>query len=156
MTVSVEYSRKNLEFALWVKNQPPNIRRGIRQGFFAVGEDLVKESRRLIRRPPKTGRLYRIAGRRRRHRASAPGEAPANLTGALARSIAFSISGSDNMEFGSRTDEPGAIKTGEYAAILENGSAKISARPYIKPSVEKVNRRARNRFESALKRAMMK
>ena len=63
--------------------------------------------------------------------ASAPGQAPANQTGALAGSIS------------ARTETQGTIVFGiasastKYAAMLEFGTQKIAARPYMQPALDR-------------------
>lgn len=94
----------------------------IRQAWFEIGRKLVNDARRFIRTGPKTGRLYRIKGRKRLHRASRVGESPANLTGTLARSINFKIRGWRTMEFGAATP---------YARRLESDEPDGLDRPYL-------------------------
>lgn len=113
---------------------------GIRKGYLALRRDLIQEARRAIRRPPKTGVLYRIPGRRRRHRASAPEEAPANLTGNLARSINAEQRGWGELHFGA---------SAKYARALElgNPSGNLKPRPYLIRAIEASEGNAREHFE---------
>lgn len=77
----------------------------------------------------KSGRAYKRGSVTRV--ASAPGQAPANQTGALAGSIS------------ARTETQGTIVFGiasastEYAAMLEFGTQKIAARPYMQPALDR-------------------
>lgn len=100
--------------------------RGIRKAFFFSGKELVKQSNRLILDPPKTGKVYRIGNKN--HRASAAGEAPANVTGVLRRSIDFEVKGSTELEFGAKAP---------YAGFLEKGTSKMDPRPYLLPAIYK-------------------
>ena len=120
-------------------------RRGIRQAFFKIGDDLVCHARDLIRKPPKTGRLYRLPGRKKRHRASAPGQAPANRTGALAKSLDYQIRGNYEMEFGSKS---------EYAEFLENGTQKMKERPFLIRTVRDQERNTRFHLEAEVAREL--
>ena len=61
MTVTPD--RGNRRVMLDMAAMPQATRRGIRQGFFRLGKDLVKDAKQLIIKGPKTGRLYRIPGR---------------------------------------------------------------------------------------------
>lgn len=117
-------SLKYLQFELH-RNQ---ILKGGVQAFFDIGRENVDYSRQLILKPPKTGRLYRIRGRKRRHRASAPGEAPANCFGNLRKNVGFQINGADQMIFGNRLI---------YGKFLEMGTEKMEPRPYLIKAVEK-------------------
>lgn len=129
----------NKAVMLQIENTPKDWRRGVRQGFFELGRELVQDAKEAITKGPKTGRLYRVKGRRRRHRASAPGQAPANLSGNLRNNVGFQIHGSDSMDFGYRD---GA----EYGKFLENGTIRMKPRPNIEPTVLKNNRNAENIF----------
>ena len=74
-----------------------------------------------IQRGPKTGRIYG------KHQASAPGEAPATDTGALASSV-------------QRVDDKkttAAVGTGlGYGRDLEFGTKNMAARPWLFPALE--------------------
>lgn len=75
----------------------------------------------------KHGRLYRVSKTGKPHQASAPGEAPAMDTGALANSIHTEMIG----------PLTGIVYTNqEYAAALEFGFARLAARPFMRPAVE--------------------
>ena len=109
-----------------------NTKEGIRRGLLDVGPEIEREVVRRIKSPPKTGRYYWRGGRH--HQASAPGESPANLSGALAESIGFSVSSPTQLVIGSRSNSEAA----PYAARLEFGDkflgkGSIAARPYLKP-----------------------
>ncbi len=81
-----------------------------------------------IIRGAKSGRLYR-RGKTVIHRASAPGEAPANDTGRLAS--AFKASASP------LSLEASVTAGTAYAAHLEYGTTKMAARPFLRPAAEK-------------------
>ena len=102
----------------------------IRRGWFYGGKALVATAKREIDKKPKHGRTYRIArgGRVINHIASAPGESPASITGALKRGINFEVQGHDEMEFGVKDEV-------KYAPFLELGTPKMKPRPYLKKSV---------------------
>lgn len=102
-------------------NSLPNLGpRAIKRALYDVGKDMYAEARRLIKEGPKTGRKYRVKGRT--HTASAPGQPPANWTGALRRSVGFKVRKSE-VEYGYK------IHYGEY---LEEGTEKMKARPGLK------------------------
>lgn len=110
------------------------------------------EAIRLITRTPKTGRQYRVKSVIRQ--ASAPGEAPANQTANLLRSITVQapdrtvIASTELEKGGAKTIELGPapdlerttfriVASGEYAAALEFGrlDGSIAARPYLRPAL---------------------
>ncbi len=118
-------------------------RRGIRQGFFRLGSSLRRTASKQILSKNKTGRLYRIrrGGRMINHRASAPGETPANLSGNYRRNLGFEIHGSEEMEFGGRAD---------YAGFLEDGTGRMAPRPGLGNAIKAEERNAIAYFESSV------
>lgn len=65
------------------------------------------------------------------HTASAPGQAPANDTGALVRSIRVEKN---------KKNESTVIIDKEYAVFLEFGTSKMKARPFILPAFLKTKK----------------
>lgn len=128
--------------------------------------ELANTAKELIESPPKTGRVYgaeqevsflgtvRIkdgvmkAPRatftaykgKKGHQASAPGEAPATETGALANSIGVEPAGHLARDVAARI---------EYAVPLEFGADDMEARPFMTPSKESVRPKFRERCEAA-------
>jgi len=105
-----------------------NTKEGIRRGLLEVGPEIEREVVRLIKSPPKTGRLYLIGGRI--HQASAPGEAPADLSGALAESVDSVAPSATQLIIGDRAN------IAPYGGLLENGSpgGQLKKRPHLKPA----------------------
>lgn len=126
------------------------IERGVRQGLYMTGKAYSRHCKDELKKP-KNGRVYRVKLGKRRvtYRASAPGEYPAKLTGALRRSVDFRILGAATLEFGAGgLDVP-------YAKWLEEGTSKMAARPYLRPTItsnDAVTRRLlRNRILWAIR-----
>ena len=100
---------------------------GIRRGFLEVGPIINRTMIDRIFNPNKTGRVYTINGQL--HQASAPGESPALLTGNLADSVAYEVSGPYQLTVGVTEQAP-------YAKWLEGFVVnRIKPRPFILPSV---------------------
>ena len=141
----IKEGSNNREIFLSLENIEENTRRGIRAGFFRLGPLLRDELRKEVIKKNKTGRIYPAGktktGRQRRHRASAPGETPANRTGNYRRNIGYQLHGSERMEFGVRDGAP-------YAEILENKD-KLD-RPGIGNAVKAKEKDAQRVFESSL------
>lgn len=78
---------------------------------------------------PKTGRAYKRGGVTRI--ASAPGQSPANQTGALAASLSARTEKQGKTVFGI------ASASTEYAAMLEFGTRNMAPRPYMQPALDK-------------------
>lgn len=100
-------------------------RAGAARGLVRATEGVRNEAISLILDTPKTGRIYRR--RSVEHQASAPGESPASDTGRLVNSIR---TGYDmNALVGTVTASTA------YAAALEYGTARMAARPYLRPAL---------------------
>jgi hypothetical protein len=151
MAFKVKSDENNRKIFLQVKDLENRTERSIRQSFYKIGTQLMKEARRSIIQGPKTGRVYRIKGRKRRHRASAPGEPPANLFGNLQKSVNFEVRGSKEMIFGAGNDSD--VK---YARILELGGntkfATIQPRPYLIRAINEKEKQTDVIFNGNLKR----
>ena len=119
--------RKNKAFLVMNKSLINN-REGVRRGLVEVGPEIRKEVKRLIKDPIKTGRIYIIRGKP--HQASAPGEAPANLSGRLAGSVSSRVSRSTQLIIG---DLASRAPHGKY---MEFGTkdGRIKPRPHLKPA----------------------
>lgn len=114
----------------------------------SVAQSTAVRAKNRIRSGSRSGHIYNFGGNL--HQASAPGEPPANLSGALASSITFT----------KMTDRPGSFATAGstlgYAATLEFGGFAefrgkevfIDPRPFLLPSFEE----AIQGIESKLKR----
>lgn len=97
-------------------------KRAIRNAMFDIGLKNRSDIRNNMKRSsPKTGRIYTINGRV--HQSSAPGEAPANFTGKLARSVGYTVRGYSEVTFGYGE---------EYGLYLEKGTEKDGS-VHIKP-----------------------
>jgi len=143
----IQEERNNQAIILRLKSSPKNAKVGIVTGFHRLGNLEVLHARKLIRKGPKTGRLYSIPGRKRRHRASAPGQSPANLFGNLARSIGYQIYG-DEMSFMTRGNSKGPavqINGVSYGGFLENKN-----RPFLSKTVSHFDSTAENIFNDEI------
>lgn len=100
-----------------------NARHGMRKGLYELGKILTKTAKDGIKNPPKTGRYYKY--KKRRYRASAPGEYPANRSGTLRKSVVFSVKGYERMIFAS------GAGNAFYAKFLEKGTRKIKPRTFL-------------------------
>ena len=106
-------------------NIEANTKFGIERGLFRLGKDLIQSFNQQTKER-KSGKLYRVPGRRRRVRASAPGESPAVRTGKYKKAVGYKISGT-TMRFGNSV---------EYAGFLETGTSRMKARPGLGNSIK--------------------
>lgn len=122
---------KNNKVILELKNINKITLFSIRKSLFAIGKDLISEANKEILKKPKGGRLYirrTKGGSKKRHRASAPLETHANMTGQLRKSMQWKVSGQE-LDFGYGVAKSTAP---EYAAAIEFGKAPGSKPPLIK------------------------
>lgn len=136
----IESGEFNLKVALNIKGIKQMTERGVQKAFYKIGSDLRRDARKEIRKKNKSGRLYRrtLNGRIVLHRASAPGQYPANFTGSLASSIGYNTVGSNRLEFGSKTvfTKGGKTKQLNYGKFLELGTSKMQPRPFLLPTIK--------------------
>jgi hypothetical protein len=114
-------------------NIAANTKFGIEKAFYFIGKDLIGEFNRQVLAKNKTGNLYivRRGKTRRRHIASAPGETPANISGAYRKGIGFKVDGANQLVFGNST---------EHASYLENGTRFMKKRPGLGNTVKSSER----------------
>lgn len=112
----------------------PEIKKGINTALFEIGSENTQQVKKYIYSPPKTGRWYRY--KNRMHRASAPGQSPANRSGYLARSIDYKVRDWYEVEI---------FSTAKYAYWLEEGTTKMLPRPYF---IRAKNKKARDNLRS--------
>ena len=136
-----DHSNRRAELAL--SNSQRNTVRGIRQAFYFIGRDMRSTANKNILERPRSGRVYKIKGRR--HVASSPGESFANFTGAARRTLGFQVRGGDNMEFGFRKNSRTI-----YTKILEEEKN----RPTLEIAVKSNSRNAIKHFRKEIKRAL--
>lgn len=98
----------------------------IRNAFVDTGERAVNALHEIITTGERSGRSYIRNGQH--HVASAPGEAPANMTGRLANSFDCLVTDNELSVYSTATSDSGA----NYAVYLEEGTSKMAPRPYFK------------------------
>ena len=112
----------------------------------AAAARVADEAVSALARGQASGRLYVRRGRA--YRASAPGEAPASARGRLAHGIVVESDGlSARVIVGPST---GA----DYAAALEFGTARMAARPFLLPAIERARPRVAETIAAAARSAI--
>lgn len=144
MTIKLDPSSN--QSVLKIKGLGRLTREALEYASWQTGRQLKKNTSADILKKPKGGRTYVIrtaTGRTRRHVASAPGETHANLSGALRRSLGFSVKPSE-LEFG-------YYNPPKYGEFVEHGTRKMAARPSIRNNIEAARRDIMNNLEKAIK-----
>lgn len=134
MRVEVRQSRRTRGTLRFLVHDGPReaTRKGIRQGFFAFGDDFMRSVRNDTIRGVKTGRIYNRktrGGRRRRHQASSAGESHASFSGTLTRSTDYKLGGRTEIRVGYLDNPP------EYAGFVEFRTRNMAPRPTIQNSI---------------------
>ncbi len=122
----------------------------IAKGLYASAKKVEGDAKRSILDGQKTGRTYRRGNVL--HRASAPGEAPASDTGRLVNSINGVVEKSTTLEAVIRAGG-GIVR---YARMLEFGTAKMAARPFLFPAAEKNRAWIVERLNKALRDGLIR
>lgn len=149
METTITLDRNTSKAIYKLKHQEKEVKIAIRKAFHKIGKDLKQSGEQALLFRPKSGRLYKIKinGVTYNHRASAPGESPANLTGALRKSLDYKVSGAREMRW-----EAGNT-TVDYAADLEFGTDKIKPRPYMERAIKENRRNIGNHFLYEIKKS---
>lgn len=131
LTGADELRKALAEFSINADKELADVVRG-------TAQNIRTHAIKSIQRGTKSGIEYQKYSPRRKHRASAPGEAPATDTGRLANSIQADIQGKQATVFTNL----------EYAPWLEFGTQEMEPRPFMVPAMEK----ERPKFEQRLNR----
>lgn len=107
MSFSIKEDPNNRKAEFHINNTERLTDRGIRQGFYNVGKLLKSSANKDILAKDKTGIVYRVRRGKviRRHRASAPGQTFANLSGAARKTLGYEVKGASQLEFGFRRNQ---------------------------------------------------
>ncbi len=160
----VKQSYENNQVYIQVGRITRNIKTGIRKAYYYVGKDVLSYLDKKMKEK-KDGRLYSssrtvnskkngtIVTKKRiySYRASKPGEIAYSkspgTTGKLRKSRKYQVQGSDSLSISLNTP---------YAKYLEEGTARMAARPNLKLSVKENLEQAASHFEREIKRQLEK
>lgn len=137
------------------ENIAANTRFGVEKALWRSGKDVHAEFNRQVLAKDKTGRLYirrTKSGARRRHIASAPGETPANRTGAYRKAFGFSVDGAHQLTIG--VEAIGNGPDGKYPLWLEVGTRRMKSRPGLANSIQASERNIIRNLTGEIKDAL--
>lgn len=150
MRIHVEVGNTTQAALITIRAGREITRRGIRQGFFSMGDDFMRTLNNEVLRTPKTGRIYirrTRSGRRRRHRASAPGESHANITGRLRRAADYKLGGMTQLNLGYLDNPP------DYDGFVEFGTRRMRPRPTVQNTIRQTLVRTQETMEREIVRS---
>ena len=110
-----------------------------------VAQSTAQRAKNKIRSPGRSGKIYSFGGRT--HQASAPGEVPASLSGALANSYTWTRMTDNPSSFASAGSSLAYAVTLEFGGLNDQGIW-VAARPVLLPSFLEASAQA----ETVLKR----
>lgn len=128
---------------------------GVEKALWRSGKDIAAEFNRQVLAKNKTGRLYirrTRGGAKRLHRASAPGETPANRTGAYRKAFSFSVDGAHQLRVGVAAVGNGS--KGKYPLYLEVGTSRMKPRPGLGNAVSASERDIIRNLTGGIERAI--
>ncbi len=158
----IRSAKQNAKAFRSIRGLSRNTYTGIRRALYKVGKINVDTARKNIKSGPKTGRTYELehpfTGKLVSHQASAPGQSPANFSGALAASIGM-INQGDQVVIGAGGDVVGSPFTFgsqrlgfvSYASELELDMN----RPYLIKAIKSTQCPTQTFFELEIKRALL-
>ncbi|WP_337187593.1 HK97-gp10 family putative phage morphogenesis protein [Phenylobacterium sp.] len=126
-----------------------NVQAELKKALYVSAQKVDAEAKKSIVSGQKSGRIYRR--RSVLHQASAPGQAPASDTGRLVNSITSGLNPGKLESF--VVAGRGLVK---YARMLEHGTIKMAARPFMFPALEKSKAWIAERLQRAVRAAIAK
>lgn len=129
---------------IFLKRETPlpsfKIDQAVTRGLRKSGKEVNDNIKSKLSTGSRSGRVYIVRGRA--HKASAPGEYPAKMTGKLVSAQQYRVS-NKQLIFGN---------SASYSAYLEDGTTKMAPRTFLKPLVEeKVGDIGKNLHEEILR-----
>ena len=124
--LDIKSDSNSFKFVDSAENIATNTHFGIEKAFWQSGKDITAEFSKQVLAKNKTGRLYVIRGRK--HRASAPLETPANLTGNYRKSVGFKVNQGT-------TPQLTIGNSAEYAGFLELGTSRMIKRRGLRNAI---------------------
>ena len=126
--IKIQIDRRSQKVLINTIGLGPIVEKSIHTALFEIGSENVKYAQDLMLEK-KTGRIYIIKGEE--HQASAPGEAPAILSGDLQRNVDYTVRSSKQMSFGDKS-QAGKNPYGKY---LEESTIHMESIPHIERTV---------------------
>lgn len=143
MKIKIRKNARSQKVLVSVKNLGASTKEALAEGFERMGSGLVRTLQNSILNEPKFGREYRISegGVTKLHRASAPKQTPALLTGEYFEGAFYKPHGANGLEFGD---------TAPHAEHLELGTDRMLPRPGLGNAITSSLRNSRMYLEESL------
>lgn len=145
--INIKMDKKTRDVSVAIERLNNANKEGLKQGFIAMGNNLVRQTQAKILSEPKLGRNYpiRSGGVIRMHRASAPSQAPALLSGEYYEGLQSVSNGWKGLEF---------QNTAEHAEYLELGTKNMKRRPGMANAIKDNLRNNRLYLENSIAKAL--
>ena len=138
MKVSVKIDREKQNYGDIASEMKKKMQQVIIYGTNATRNTAIEN----ISRGAKSGETYEKYNPRRTHKASASGEFPATDTGFVVNNI--------SVRFTSDGLEGNVVSNANYSSLLEFGTSKMGARPFMQPSLEQNRPKIRARLRKLI------
>ncbi len=133
------------------KNLDNDMKEGIKAGFQELGSNLVRTGENQALNEPKFGRTYKIKnakGVKKLHRASAPGQSPALLSGNYFSEFKYESNTWRSLTFGNDAEYSDYLEFGVKRSSTGRGRWRLAPRPGVGNAVKANVRNARVTMES--------
>jgi hypothetical protein len=153
MSVTIKVTEKTRKVLISLQGVGESHKEGLRNALHDIGDMVADEAAILIKAGPKTGKVYGL------HQASAPGEAPADRTGRLAKSLRYIVHNHEKMVVGAQAPYAGYLEKGTRGREEDSSSGRyggIKPRPFLAKAVHNTNRDAVNAILDNIKWAINK
>lgn len=151
MTWSVTAPPKTEIVMLKLQGLSEEMKEGMIAGFDELGSNLVRTGENQALNEPKFGRTYKIRNKRgvtKLHRASAPGQSPALLSGNYFSEFKYETHGWQSLEFGNDAEYSEFLEFGTKRAKTGRGRWRLAPRPGVRNAVKANVRNARTILET--------
>ena len=129
-----------------IKKLGCDMQAGAIMGLRNLADPIKEDVQQSIRTGPRSGRWVKRYHPERLHKASAPGEVPANDLGMLAASVEAEV---DPVQFNLVLSA-----NAPYARALELGTSKMLPRPFLRPALARWRGRIVDALQAAIRRSI--
>lgn len=142
--INIRFDAKTPKVFVSISNLPNANKKALTAAFIEIGANLVRTTENSILNEPKKGLPYKRKGTGVIRISSAPGQAPALLTGQYFEGLKSIPNGSNGLQF---------VNYAPHAKYLEKGTKKMRPRPGMRKAIINNLRNNRNYINDSLNKA---